>query len=381
MKTRFWIQRVTVCVLCALLVVACHRKPADAVAPLSNFNSTLPVTMAWSQSSGDGVDKLYIDLSPSVAGNAVYTTSHSGQVNAFNAQTGQRLWSNSLHTPVTTGVAVGDDKVYVGTKNAEVIALDRRTGKIVWKIPVSNEVLVQPNAEGNLLVVKTADDTLYALNKQTGATVWTYKEPPADIALRGGQAPQVVGNWVVAGFANGQVGVFTLNNGNLLWKHPIAEPKGLSIIEQMVDVNSLAVVDGVIYAATYQGALAAVGLHSGNILWQQELSAYSGLALDENAVYITDTDGNVYAFSRRSGELLWKQAKLYHRGVTGPAVVAGSIVVGDSKGYVHWLSARDGSFVARTHPDGKGIMIQPVARGNEVYIYTNSGRLIKYVVK
>jgi outer membrane protein assembly factor BamB len=86
----------------------------------------------------------------------------------------------------------------------------------------------------------------------------------------------------------------------------------------------------------------------------------------------------VYAFSRRGGKLLWKQDKLLHRGVTGPAVLGNVVIVADAKGYVHFLSANDGRFLARTYPDGNGVLSSPVAAGNGVYVYTNSGRLVKY---
>src|SRR5262249_19121926 len=112
--------------------------------------------------------------------------------------------------------------------------------------------------------------------------------------------------------------------------------------------------------------------------WQQEISSYAGLAVDAQNVYVTDANSYIWAFNRRTGALVWKQDKLFGRGLTGRAVVGNVVVVGDSNGYVHWLSAADGNFIARTQLGKRGILSTAIVNGADVYIYNSSGELAKY---
>lgn len=365
----------------ALLLSACHHKSSDPVTPLSTFNQTLPVHTVWSTTAGGGVKKEYLKLTPALAGNQLYTSSYSGQVTAIDTQTGKLLWRTNTKQHLTTGVAVDNAAVYVGSEKGQVVALNRANGKLLWQTGLTNEVLANPNADGAYVLAKSIDDHLYALNKQTGQPVWNYKQETPSLILRGGQSPQVAGNYAVVGFANGEVGVFRISDGQMVWKHSVAEANGLSVIDQMIDINgSMAVAGSTIYVATYQGELVALNLMSGSTLWQHDISSYAGLDVDARNVYITDASNKVWAFDRRNGAVVWEQDKLIGRGVTGPAAVGNTVVVADNKGYVHWLSATDGNFIARTRTDRGGILSTPLVQGNSVYIYTNRGKLIKYAI-
>lgn len=367
------------CLLIILFLAACHHNNAEQVASLHTFSPSLAVHEVWRTSVGNGVHKEYFKLTPVVVGDQIYTSSYNGRVTAVNTHSGKRIWASRTKQHVTSGVGADADRVYVGTKSAQMFALGRVDGRVVWQAPVANEVLVTPNASSSVVVVKSVDDRLYGFNKETGQQVWTYHEQTPSLILRGGNAPQVSGPFLVVGFANGQLGVFNVATGQLLWKRAIAEPQGLSLIEQMVDVgDSLVVTDNTIYAATYQGVISAVNLRTGQTIWEQKVSSYAGLATDSRNVYVTDSDSNLWAFNRRTGELAWKQDKLSGRGLTGPAIVGNALVVGDNKGYVHWLSTEDGRFVARERASRGGVLATPVVSGRDVYVYTNSGVLVKY---
>jgi outer membrane protein assembly factor BamB len=56
-------------------------------------------------------------------------------------------------------------------------------------------------------------------------------------------------------------------------------------------------------------------------------------------------------------------------------------VVGDYKGYLHWLSPDDGKVVARTRLAGNDILTQPVASGDLLYVMDIHGNLGAYNVK
>ena len=105
------------------------------------------------------------------------------------------------------------------------------------------------------------------------------------------------------------------------------------------------------------------------------MSSYAGIAADERHIYVTDSDSNLWAVDRVSGDMLWKQDKLAYRKLTAPASVDDYVLVGDFEGYVHILSRLDGELIGRRKVDGDGFLVQPLVDGNTVYIYGNGGKL------
>ena len=83
------------------------------------------------------------EATPIVVDGVLYTTTAWSKVFAFNATTGEPLWSYDPEVPgeagfnaccdvVNRGVAVYDGKVFFGTIDGRLIALDAATGRPVW---------------------------------------------------------------------------------------------------------------------------------------------------------------------------------------------------------------------------------------------------------
>jgi quinohemoprotein ethanol dehydrogenase len=82
---------------------------------------------------------------PIVVDGVMYVSTSWSHVHAFDAKSGERLWSYDPKVPgetahkaccdvVNRGVAVWDGKVFVGALDGRLIALDSRTGKEVWSV-------------------------------------------------------------------------------------------------------------------------------------------------------------------------------------------------------------------------------------------------------
>jgi outer membrane protein assembly factor BamB len=125
-----------------------------------------------------------------------------------------------------------------------------------------------------------------------------------------------------------------------VWETAVADSRGRSELERIVDIDGDPVLFGdAVFAVSYQGNVGAVGLRSGNPLWRREMSSSAGLAVDNNNVYVTDSDSNVWAVSSSGGSSVWKQEGLAARSLSAPAAVGSGVVVGDLEGYLHLLAA------------------------------------------
>lgn len=383
MMRRLMIHRLTAAALLVLLsgcgTVKDYFAGTDNTtppAPLPSLTTTLNVQTVWSARAGVGSAKEYIKLTPSVSSDTIFAADSAGLVSAYQADTGKIVWSVQTKAPISGGTGSGEGLVLVGTRDAEVLALDVASGAEKWRAQVSSEVLSVPRAESGIIVVRTVDGKLFGLKAGDGSRLWVYQSSTPALTLRGTSSPLLHEGKVIAGLANGKLAALSLTDGKLLWETTVAEPRGRSELERLVDISGeLQIQNDILYAASFQGRLAAVDTNSGRLVWVREIHSQAGLAVDERAVYVTDNQSQVLALDRRDGGILWKQDKLHDRAVTAPAVYGDYVVVGDFEGHLHWLNRTDGAFAARVRVDDAGLLAAPVTMDDTLYALGKGGAL------
>ncbi len=345
-------------------------------APLVTLQSSVAVQVLWSRQVGSGSEEQYIKLIPRVEGNKVFAADRKGRVSAYASATGQPLWERLTKASISGGPGSGEGLALVGTSDGEVIALNADSGELVWNTQVSSEILAAPRVAQGVVVVRTIDGKLFGLDAKTGARIWVYEQTVPALTLRGTSSLLVVDEKVIAGFANSKIAAITLSEGKLLWEASVAEPRGRTELDRLVDISGeMQVADATVYVASFQGRVAAVDMESGRVQWARNMSSNAGIGIDRDNLYVTDDQSNVWALDRRDGGTLWKQDKLQARSVTAPAAIGNYVVVGDFAGYLHWMSREDGSFVARVKIDDKGIIAPPVAVDDTLYVNGKGGVL------
>lgn len=354
-------------------------KDVNPPAPLVDVTPTINVVELWSRNTGKGTDDQYLELTPAVSNQRIYTVDARGNLTAMDASNGRELWKTRAKARITGGPGLGSETVLLGTDQGEVIAYAAGNGKELWRSTVSSEILSPPQRSGDTVVVRTLDGKLFGINAANGNRTWIYDRSVPSLTLRGTSRPVIEDDVVIGGFDGGRLVSLDLNSGRVQWETRVAVSQGRSELEQMVDIDSEPIiVDGVIYAVSFQGQLSALELESGRLLWSRELSSYAGFSVDADNVYVSDDNSHIHAYDRYSGSQLWTQDKLRFREVTGPADIGDYLVVGDLEGYLHWLNKEDGSFAARNRVSKKRIIAKPVVVGKIVYVYATDGTLAAY---
>lgn len=333
-----------------VVLVACSSSPSPNLPPmeLEELVNTIRIDISWESQIGKGAGEKYLRLKPAIDDGKGFIADYTGQVTAFDVVSGKVLWKAFLAVPIASGPSVAQGRLLLGTSQGEVLMLNAHNGKVIWRHNVSSEVLSAPISADDTVIVRTVDGRLYGLDSETGKQVWTYDRNVPILTLRGTSRPLVVDNIVISGFDSGKLVALTRENGTVLWETTVAVPRGRTELERIVDMDADPVVmEGVIYAVTYQGRIAAVELTSGRLMWVRDVSVFNSMAIDAYRVYLSDAQGMIRALDRYNGATLWKQNKLLRRSPTAPILFKDHLIVGDYNGYLHWLSREDGHLVAR----------------------------------
>ena len=362
---------------CALLLTACDKdKEVDPPAKLVEFKPSIRVDEVWAASVGGDMKDLRLGLRPSVDSDRIYAASHNGDVYAFDLKSGRVQWRTKTKLPLSGGPGLGGGRLFVGSSEGDVVALNARDGSELWRVPTSGEVLAPPAATETIVVVRTVDGRLRALDPSDGHELWTTEQPVPRLTLRGTSAPVIVGDMALCGFDNGRVIAVGLANGDILWETTVAPSRGRTELERLVDIDStVQVASDDVFVVGFQGRAAMLARESGQVWWSRDASSDRGLAVGEETVYVAASDGDVIALRRRDGAPLWTQSALHRRGLSAPAIDGATIVVADFEGYLHWLDASTGDFLARASTDGHRITNAPLAVGGLVIVMTDSGKL------
>jgi len=366
-----------------LMLAACNNsKAVDPPAKLVDFKPTLQVKKLWSEGLGGGGDRLRLGLQPSVADGVVYAASHKGVVVAMSADKGKELWRTKTKLELSAGPSAADGLVVVGSANGELVALAADTGKQRWQHQLSGEMLSKPLVGKGMVIARTVDGHLQALSAADGTVRWTVEEAIPKLTLRGTATPIFADDTVIAGFDNGKLMAVDANTGDTLWNVTIDSPTGRTELDRLGDIDAPAAYSGRdVFVAGFQGRVAMLDIGNGQIWWAKDASSYRGFGLDERVLYLTNSNGLITAYRRTDGNQQWEQAVLRQRGLTAPASVGDSVVVGDYEGYLHWLSKADGSVQARTSTDGERITNAPVVANGRVYVQTDGGKVLAFETK
>ena len=354
----------------------------EEIPSLAPIEPLAAVETPWSTDAGSGTGREWLVLAPAVDAGRVYVADARGRVSAYDAASGRPVWRSDADADVTGGVGTGAGLVLAGTEDGEVVALRAGNGEIAWRTQLTSEVLSRPRAAGDRVVARTLDGKLFGLDAGSGEVLWSYDGGVPSLTVRGTGSPAVVAGVTIAGFDNGRVTAVRNATGEVLWEAAVSDPRGVSEIERLTDVDTEPVVEGgAVYAASYERAVAAFEAETGRTLWRRPIASRSGLAADAALLYVADTRGAVHALDRASGATRWTQESLAGRGPAWPAVHGPFVAVTDSEGYVHWLRREDGRPAARTRSGAGRIAGPPAHHGDALIAYWGGGRLTAFRVR
>jgi len=354
-----------------------HRSETITKEPLTPIQEPrIKPLELWSNSKSSGVGNSDAKLSVAVSGSSVVVADYKGKLFALNKQTGRLIWQAATKKMITAGPSIVGDRVFVGTADGFILAYQFSDGHFLYQTDVTGAVLAAPRGNNDAIFVHASNGSLLSLNPLNGEIQWRFSMQTPPLMLRRHSSPVLWNNLVLVGFANGKLVALDRREGTLEWEKEIAISKGRSDIQRMVDISADPVIkDNIVYAVSYQGQLAALEIQTGNSLWQKDFSSNTGIVVAKKALFLTDPRGEIWSLNRNSGKEIWKQKGLTGRELTAPVIWNDYVIVGDSDGYLHWVSQQDGSFLGRVKLDSKGLEASPVIVDDVIYVLGRSGKV------
>jgi outer membrane protein assembly factor BamB len=255
--------------------------------------------------------------------------------------------------------------------------------RLVWVTP--GEVRGTPVADASSIYVRTATRELLAVDRATGAVRWKARMADAPGFVSGGRLV-LAGDLVIAG--TDDVEAFRRRDGARIWRANLARGVGSG-------VQLGGVLDDVVFAGSYAGLLLAIDVQSGAVRWAGRVTPEAETnifvpAIDDDRVVATFStfrgagEGGIAAFDRQ-GRPLWR-ARLAgpdERGVIGPAVPAGDVIVAaDRRGTIAAVDRETGAvrwrIPRRLSVDASEDFRPMAVSGSRLVVGSLSGEIVAY---
>ena len=366
------LSRWAVCLVAAALLQACAGSEKVKPTSLEVNPSQIGVQQAWKASMGPSFSRLELRA----VDNHIFAASEKGIVLDIHAETGVESWRANIASPLSAGV--GSDGKYVAVVTQENYVVVLASGKELWRQKLNAVTLTAPLVAGSRVFVMTAHRTVYAFDALSGRKLWQQQRPGDSLILGQASVLMAVGDTLVTGQSGRLIALNPLN-GTVRWDAGVAVGRGVNEVERLVDL-----VTGVsrnadnVCLRAFQTAVACVDAQAGRTLWSKPASGSTGISGNADTIFGTESDGKVVAWRRSDGERLWSVDRLRFRELSTPLWMGQSVAVGDFEGYIHLLSAKDGSLLSRIATDGSPSVGSPVLVGDTLVVATQRGGIFGF---
>jgi outer membrane protein assembly factor BamB len=330
-------------IIISLCLLACQSDSdkTEEPAELKDFDSKIKLDKKWSKGIFSEKPSGRIDIV--IDDSSLFSFSEEGKVISFDLE-GNKNWDIDLGFDVSAGLGFGNGSLFIATENGKIISLNSTNGEINWVSEVSGEILVAPVTNGSFVAIQSSNGKITALDFKNGNFKWEYTTVLPSLSLRGTSQPIFDNSFIYTGFANGNLVKIETRSGVVQWEVPITISKASSEIERVIDIDSKPVIsqNGIAFAVSYQGDISAIDSRNGRTIWRQAASSTNDVLNVKNNTFIIDEFDVIKSFDNITGSTVWINEEYRLRNLKSISKFNNFIVVGDFKGYLHFISQEDG---------------------------------------
>jgi len=349
--------------------------------------------VVWTADVGAGTSSSRVLTTPPVvADGKVFAKDAESTVSAFNADTGQRIWSVTLKPEKARdtdefggGLAWYGGKLFVTTGFAAVYCLDPNTGTEVWTSSVSAPIRGAPLVFADRVFTISIDNRLHAMAAVDGSDLWNFSALQEVAGYVGGNSPAGSGDFIVAPFTSGELAAFRVDNGRPVWNESLVGPRREArAFGNLADIRGRPVIDrGIVLAMGSGGTLTAIDLRSGQRQWERNIGGHQTPWVAGRFVFVVTGSADVAALERDTGKVKWVtplsqyEDQKRRRPILwgGPVLASDRLLIAGSTGEMISLSPYTGEIIGKLDI-GETMRLAPVVSNRTVFVLAASGRLI-----
>ena len=352
------------------------------------------VSRVWTADIAGSTNRQRLAASPVVANERLYVVDTDSIVNAFDANTGAKIWSTPLRVEgdgenavFGGGVSVEGDRVYATNGVGEVAALNSTDGSVIWKVKPAGPLRGSPTLAFGDLFVMTQDNQLYALNANDGSVKWNKAGSVGLAGVFGVAAPAAGQGTLIAGYSSGELNAYRYENGRDVWADALARTSISTSVSTLSDIDADPIIDrGRVFALGQGGRMAAYELNTGQRIWELNIAGISTPALAGEFIFTLTDDARLLCIARATGKVRWIAQLASYRNEkkkkdpiswTGPVLAGGRLIVASSEGIVSSVATADGA-ITPMFDLKQPISLAPIVANNTLYLLDDSGRISAY---
>ncbi len=265
--------------------------------------------------------------------------------------------------------AVDGDTAYVGSTDGRLYAIAVATGQERWRYKAEEDLSTRPAVAHGAGFVASLEDTLFCVDAGTGAWKWHHRretKAPGGFTIFGAAAALAGPDAVYGAYSDGFAAALDPASGAARWEKQIAPG------DEHLDVDSIALDGGRLYAAAYSGAVLAVEARTGEIVWKASAPNASRVVVAGGLV-VAVTPTNVVGLSVADGAVTWT-TPLDGSPAGSPVAIGKWLLVPSGENGLRWLDVATGRTL-RVFDPGSGVSGSPAILGGRVYVLSNAGDL------
>ena len=344
---------------------------------LPSFSEEVNVEIIWKKKLSGEIENNNTFLNMFKFGENIYVPSSNKKIHIVSAELGNLNNSIDVELDIFSGVVADDNLIYFGSKQDTVTAVESSSKNVLWQRVMSSEVMSISRVENELIYVITNDSKVTAIDTNTGKFIWINTQIPAALSIRGSSTPIIEDDKVYIGFEDGRIVSYNSKNGDIIWQVQLPSTRIETVIDRLNDIDGSMILDnGVLYAISYQGSIAAIDSFNGQLLWTQEASSINGLASNNNSIFYIDNDGIMKSVDKYTGRQEWEQSQFFKRLIGSPVFFNDFIIANDIENYLHIFDTETGLASGRIKLRNK---IQSIyVEYDSLYMLDNELNLTKY---
>ena len=359
----------------------------------------------WSKKIPGTTKYARLAASPIVAEGKVFVVDTLARIHAYDAKTGAEaytvqigdekdvkggvsIWSGEVTgnrgSLFGGGAAYDSGRLFATNGLGDVEAFNAADGKRIWKVHPAGPLRGAPSISNGNVYVMSNDNQIIALAGGDGSTVWTQAGSVELSGIFGVGAPAIAQGTVVAGFSSGELNAYRYENGRSLWGDALARTSITTSVASLTDVDASPAIDrGRVFAIGQGGRMVSMELVTGQRLWEINVAGIATPWVAGEWVFVVDDEARLLCIARSNGKVRWiSQLPRYHRNKSkngpitwvGPILAGGRLIVASSEGQLGNIDPSNGKLQSQTKA-GAPVFLPPVVAGGTMYILSNDGHL------